>query len=177
MSVRDLTPDEPAAEQVVPTVELKGRRFPVSDRGVPLLSMMKLASIAKRQAQSGTADPADELESMSIMYELVRSVIADDAWPQFEEHANACGASVDDFQGLMGQATAARSRFPTQPSSGSPGGQSTTAPSSAAGSSSPAWSTPQGSIDVQRRLEAQGRPDMALVVMRAREASTRSSTG
>jgi hypothetical protein len=166
--------------EYAPTVELHGQRFPIADRGVPLLSQMKLATIAKRQRDRPPGqrpDPADELESMAIMYEMVRSCIADSAWPQFEEHANTVGAGVDDLQGVIQQTVAARANRPTQPSSGSPGGRSTTAPNSAGTSSAPASSIRQGDERVQHRLEQRGRPDLALVVQRAREASTTSSTG
>jgi hypothetical protein len=183
MSAAPVVP-EPLVEYVedtdtpppVPTVEFKGRRFPVSDRAVPLLSLMKLATIAKRQAEhpDGQPDPADQMESMVIMYELVRSLITDQAWPEFERYANEVGAGEDDFQGLLAQATAARAGRPTQPPSGSHGGQSTTAPSSAGGSSAPGSSIRQGDPRVQETLEARGRPDLALVVVRAREASTTS---
>jgi hypothetical protein len=173
----------PAAEEdrgeVLSTVELRGRRFPISDRAVPLLSMMKLATIAKRQAlrPPGTpADQADEMESMAILYELVRSVITEQAWPEFEDHANAVGAGMPELRGVIEQAVEARAARPTQPPSNSPGGPSTTAPNSAGSSSPPASSIRQGDVGVQRRLEEQGRPDLALVVQRAREASTPSST-
>jgi hypothetical protein len=188
----EVVPDSGPAPDVVdeagemaewtPTVELAGKRFPVADRGVPLLSQMKLATIAKRQQNrppGAAPDMADEMEAMSIMYELVRSCITDEAWPEFEDHANAVGAGTSDLQHVIAQAVAARAGRPTQPSSGSPGGRSTTAPSSAGTSSAPGSSIPyvQGDIRVQRLKEAQGRPDLALVVQRAREASTRSSTG
>jgi hypothetical protein len=164
--------------EVLSTVELAGKRFPVSDRAVPLLSLMKLATIAKRQAlrPPGTpADQADEMESMSILYELVRSVITEQAWPEFEDHANTVGAGMPDLRGVIEQAAEARAARPTQPPSSSPGGPSTTAPNSAGSSSPPASSIRQGDVGVQRRLEEQGRPDLALVVQRAREASTPSS--
>lgn len=161
---------EPAA-----TVDFYGRPFEVSDRPVPLLSLMKLATIAKRQQQAGgQPNPADAQESMVILYELVRALIDPGAWPAFEDHANEVGAGENDFQRLIQDAIEARAGRPTRLSSGSPGGRSTTGPSSAGGSSSPGSSVPQGSIDVQHALEDRGRPDLALVVKRAREASTAS---
>jgi hypothetical protein len=168
--------------EYTPTVELRGKRFPVSDNKAPLLSMMKLATIAKRTQgrPPGTPpDPRDEMESMSIMYELLQSCIAEEAWGEFEEHANRVGAGVNELQQVIAQTTAARANRPTQPSSGSPGGRSTTAPNSAESSSPPEWSGPiqMGDYRVQQREEARGRPDRALVVQRAREAWTRSSTG
>ena len=170
--VVEIVEDTPAP---APTVTFHGRRFEVSDRPVPLLSLMKLATIAKRQRQAGgVPNPADAEESMAILYELVRAMIADDAWPGFEDHANAVGAGEQDFQALIQQAVEARADRPTRPSFASPGGPPRTAPSSAAASSSPGSSVPQGSLDVQHDLEDRGRPDLALVVKRAREASQMS---
>jgi hypothetical protein len=171
------TPDADVAAQPIPTVELRGRRFPITDAPVPLLSMMKLATVAKRQ-RAGVAVSDDEgLEALSVLYELLRSLIDPAAWDDFEAHANRVGAGADEFEALIGQAVAARAERPTRPSSGSPGGQSTTGTSSAGGSSWPGSSIRQGDERVQADLEARGRPDLALVVQRAREASTTSSTG
>jgi hypothetical protein len=187
MTVVDLTPDEnlerssrdaTAAVIPQPTVELLGRHFPLSDRPVPALSLMKLAALAKRQAAQGAGAPTDgvsEMEQLSIIYELVQGVIAPDAWPAFEQHATATAAGIEELQQVIRQAVSARTSFPTQPSSASPDGRSTTGTSSPGGSSSPAASVPMGSIEVQHDLEARGRPDLALVVMRAREASSGTS--
>jgi hypothetical protein len=142
---------------------------------VPVMSMMKLAVLAKQQAQQppGAApDVAASMESLTLLYDLCRVVIADDAWQSFEEHATTTGAGLDELQAVIGEAVAARQAFPTRQSSGSSGGQSTTGGSSAAGSSSPGSSVPTGSVQVQHDLEARGRPDLALCVLRAREAST-----
>jgi hypothetical protein len=168
----DLTP-----EQILPTVELRGRRFAVRPQGVSLLGLMKFAVIAK----TGIRD--DDAEGLAAVYELLRTCIAEDEWPAFEQHANKVGADGTDLQQVIAQAVNASQALraggarPTQPSSGSPAGPPTTAPSSAAGSSSPAPSDPirMGDERVQRRLEAQGRRDLGLVVLKAREASTGTS--
>lgn len=169
--VVDLTP------QILPTVELRGRRFAVRPQGVSLLGLMKFATIAK----TGIRD--DDAEGLAAVYELLRTCIAEDEWRAFEAHANAVAADGTDLQQVIAQAVNASQALraggvrPTQPSSGSPAGPTTTAPSSAAGSSSPAPSDPirTGDIRVQHRLEQQGRPDLALVVLQAREASTATS--
>lgn len=169
-TVVDLLPEPP-------TVELAGRRFHVRPQGVSLLGLMKFATIAKH----GIRD--DDPEGLSAVYELLTTCIADDEWQAFEEHANRVGADGTDLQQVIAQAVQGSQRLreggarPTQPVSGSPGGQPPTAASSAAGSSSPVSSDPirMGDVRVQRRLEAQGRPDLALVVLQAREASTGSS--
>jgi len=190
MTVVDLTPDDDAADdgpQLLPTVEFHGRRFAVRER-MSLLPMMKFATIAKRQkAQAGRPDAAStgqqEMEALAALYELLEQCITPEDFPAFYDHALTVCASQEDLMQLVAdagraaQSGEAREPRPTQPSSASPPGRSTTAPSSAAASSSPAASVPQGSYDVQRRLEVQGRPDLALVVMRAREASTSTSTG
>jgi hypothetical protein len=170
--VVDLTP-----EQIVPTVELRGRRFSVRPQGVSLLGLMKFAVLAK----TGIRD--DDAEGLAAVYDLLRTCIAEDEWRAFEAHANTVGADGTDLQQVIAQAVNASQALraggvrPTQPSSGSPAGPATTAPSSAAGSSSPGSSDPirTGDVRVQHRLEQQGRPDLALVVLHAREASTRSS--
>jgi len=161
-----------------PTLEFRGRRFGVSDAPVPFLSLMKLATLAKRQrdaAANGQApNPADAEESMAILYDLVRSLIVDDEWPAFEAHANRVGAGMDEFQSIIQKAVEARAARPTQPPSGSPGGQPPTGPNWGGGSSAPGSSIRQGDVRVQTDLEQRGRPDLALVVKRAREASTAS---
>lgn len=159
-------PDSPPPRA---TVELRGRPFPISEGGVPLLSLMKLATLAKRGVDS------EDLEGLATLYELMRSAIADDAWAEFEAYANRISATGEELMFLVRDAVQAKAARPTQPPSGSPDGRSTTAPSWAGGSSSPGSSTPVGSIEVQHELEAQGRPDLALVVKRARQASTSTS--
>jgi hypothetical protein len=192
MSVTDLIPDETpdvadssADEALVATIEFRGQRFAVREH-VSLLPMMKFATIAKRQQQQrAKLDPAaqgaQEMEALAALYELLQQCIDPGEWDAFYEHALSVGAEQPDLMGVVRDSVAARAGArPTQQSPRSPGGRSTTGTSSAAGSSSPAWSTPQGSVDVQRNLEQRGRPDMALVVVKAREAreaSTRSSTG
>jgi hypothetical protein len=176
--------EQPAgAEELLPTIEFHGQRFAVREH-VSLLPMMKFATIAKRQAQQQRTrpDPAEqgrqEMEALAALYELLQQCIAPEEFDAFYEHALTVGAEQTDLMGVVRDSVAASAAGrPTRRSSPSPGGPQTTAPSSAAGSSSPAWSVPQGSEEVQRDLEARGRPDMALVVMRAREASTRSSAG
>jgi hypothetical protein len=179
--VEDSTP--PGDEELVPTIEFRGERFAVREH-VSLLPMMKFAMIAKRQKaqQNQQSDPAAEgqreMEALAALYELLQQCIAEDEFDRFYEHALVVGAGQSDLMRVVRDSVAARSGGrPTRQPSASQDGRQTTAPSSADGSSSQAWSTPQGSVDVQRDLERQGRPDMALVVMRAREASTSTSGG
>jgi hypothetical protein len=169
------TPVEPAAVQFVATVELRGTPFRVRDEGVSLLALMKFATIGDRAQKN--PDGVSEMQAMSALYTLLRSCIHEEEWDAFEDHANQVGAGIEELQRVVADAQQAHAKRPTQLPSGSPGGQPPTAPSSAAGSSPPASSIRQGDVGVQRRLEAQGRPDLALVVQRAREQSTTSSTG
>lgn len=183
----DLTPDDDA-DRLVATVELRGKFFAVRDQGVSLLALMKLATIGKRARQNAAA--VDEMDALAAVYEMLRSAIAESDWQAFEDHANDVNADTDELQKVIADAVAAHQRAqqagsarPTRRVSGSPGGPSRTAASSAAGSSPPASSTPappdqirRGDVRVQHRLEDQGRPDLALVVLQAREASTATST-
>jgi hypothetical protein len=170
--VEDTAADEGA--ELVATVEFVGKRFTVREQGVSLLALMKFATVAKRGKTS------DDMEGLAALYSLLHSCIADDEWDAFEDHANEVGADGDALMKVVTDAVTAAAARPTRQPSLSPGGQSRTGTSSAAGSSSRGSSTPvrQGDVGVQRRLEEQGRPDLALVVKRAGQAaSTTSSTG
>lgn len=168
--VEDL-PEQDDAADVRPTVELNGKRFPVREQGVSLLALMKFATVAKKGKTS------DDMEGLAALYALLQSCVDPASWDEFEDHANHTGAKGEDLMGVVRDAVQALAARPTQPLSASPGGQQTTAASSAGASSSRAASVPMGSRAVQEDLERRGRPDVALVVMRAREASTSTSTG
>jgi len=157
--------DEPV---VVPTVELRGKRFAVREQGVSLLALMKFATIAKRGQTS------DDMEGLAALYALLRTCIADSDWSAFEDHANDVGAQGEDLMHVVTDAVQVAAARPTQLPPGSPDGRSTTAPSSAGTSSAPGSSVRQGDPRVQADLEQRGRPDLALVVKRAGEASTTS---
>jgi hypothetical protein len=178
----EYVPDTEAAP-VVPTVELCGKWFRVREQGVSLLALMKFATLAKRQAakrkelEARGADPAaaaggDDMEGLSALYALLRSCIADDDWEAFEDHANDVGAGSEDLMHVVKDAVSAAAARPTRQLNGSPAGQSTTAPNWAGGSSAPGSSIRQGDPRVQADLEQRGRPDLALVVVKARQAST-----
>jgi hypothetical protein len=163
--------DSDDVAQLVPTVELAGQRFRVREQGVSLLALMKFATIAK------SGKTSDDMEGLAALYRLLQTCIAEDDWQAFEDHANATGADGEALMHVVTDAVQAAAARPTQPRSLSPGGPSTTGGSSAGGSSSPASSYRQGDPRVQADLEARGRPDLALVVKRARQAaSTTSST-
>jgi hypothetical protein len=173
MSAPDLAavPDEPPQ-----TVELAGRTFRLDDRGVSLMGLMEFAELARRQGQSTSGQ--DEMDTLAALLGLLEECIAADEWDAFRAHARQVRADADALNAVMTDAVAAKAARPTRPPSGSPDGRSTTGTNSAAGSSSPASSTRVGDLAVQRALEDDGRPDMALVVKRARQAaSATSSTG
>lgn len=168
--------DAPAV--VLPTVELRGAFFRIREQGVSLLALMKFATLAKKQAAKREADPTaaggDDMEGLAALYALLRSCIHDDDWSAFEDHANDVGAGSEDLMHVVKDAVSAAAGRPTQQHSGSPAGLSTTGPSSAGTSSAPGSYVRQGDPRVQADLEQRGRPDLALVVQRAREASTTS---
>jgi hypothetical protein len=163
----ELVPDtEPTVE--LPTVELRGRRFHVREQGVSLLSLMRFATIAKKGLRT------EDVEGLVALYELLQQCVHPDEWDAFEQHASQAGAGGEELIGVVRDAVQAAAKRPTQPPPGSPGGRSTIAPSSAGGSSAPGSSIRQGDPRVQAALEQRGRPDLALVVKRAGEASTTS---
>jgi hypothetical protein len=164
--VEDTPGDEVAT--VVATVDFLGKRFTVREQGVSLLALMKFAVVAKRGKTS------DDMEGLAALYALLQSCIADDEWEAFEDHANAKGADGEALMKVVTDAVTAAAARPTQQPSHSQDGPSTTAASSAAGSSSPGSSIRQGDVRVQADLERRGRPDLGLVVKRARAASTTS---
>jgi len=166
--VVDGGPGDELEPVVLATVELAGKRFTVRQQGVSLLALMKFATIAKAGKTS------DDMEGLSALYKLLRSCIADDEWDAFEDHANDVGADGEALMHVVTDAVTAAAARPTQQPSHSQDGRSPTAASSAAGSSSPGSSIRQGDPRVQTDLERRGRPDLGLVVKRAREASTTS---
>jgi hypothetical protein len=175
--IEDTPTDDADEAQPVPTVELRGERFRVRDEGVSLLALMKFATLAKRQAakrDAGEASGGDDMEGLAALYALLVSCIHGDDWQAFEDHANTVGAQSEDLMHVVTDAVQAAAARPTQLLSGSPDGQPTTGPSSAGTSSARGSSVRQGDVRVQADLEQRGRPDLALVVKRAREASTRS---
>lgn len=184
----EMVPDgEPVAAEVVdtlPTMEWRGRTFAVRP-DMSLLPMMQFAIIAKQHrtqpipAGDTAAQGQRTMEQLAALWELLQQCVDPSSWDAFYEHGLTIGAQQAELMEAVQLAAAARAAHPTQPPSGSPAGRLTTAPSSAGTSSAQDWSGPirQGDPRVQRRLEQEGRPDLALVVKRAREASTTSSPG
>lgn len=152
-----------------PTVTFLGEQFALRSRGVPLLRLMKFATLAKRGLST------DDAEGLAAVYDLLTACIAPDEWARFERTADDLDDDGTKLVQVIKDAVTVLAARPTTPPADSPGGQSTTAPSSAGGSSSRDSSNPvrTGDERVQRDLEARGRPDIAVAVLQARRASTR----
>lgn len=173
----EVVPDsEPGDElvEVTPTIELRGERFAIRPEGVSFMALMEFAVVAKQQRTGAKA--VGEMDQILAIRNLLRSCIAADEWDAFVEHAIEVGAGSEELMGVLQQTIEAHAARPTQPSSSSPDGQPPTGTSSAGGWSSQGSSVPMGSIEVQHELEAQGRPDLALVVKNARQATSGPSS-
>ena len=167
--------------QDVQRVEFMGEEFAIANK-IGLMPLMRFAHAAK----SGL-DSAD-MEGMAAMYDMLRQCIADESvyifqgrqitgeeaselppeavehvqvyggWDEFEAHATRQRA--DDFLELFDvvkRVMAILTERPTSRPSDSSAGPQQTAPISADDSSS---------LEVVRRLKSQGRPDLAMAVLR-----------
>jgi hypothetical protein len=160
---------EQPAEPPRPTVEFCGRRFPLRPQGVSLLALMRFAQAAKVQQQrrdAGDPDAGSEMDGLIDLYVLIRSCIDPAVWDEFEQHGIDEGAGAPELMAVIRDASQAAANRPTSLPTGSPGGRSTTAPSSAAGSSS-LDTSPSA---VVHRLEQRGRPDIGWAVQQAQQA-------
>jgi hypothetical protein len=141
---------ETPPEREVRRVGFMGAEFAVADK-IGLMPLMRFAKIAK----SGV-DSADE-DGLAAMYDLLQQCIADEDWGKFEAHADKTRADDEELMQVVKDVMAILSERPTRrPSDSSPGPQSTT-PISAEDSSA---------LEVVQRLKSQGRPDLAMAVLR-----------
>lgn len=169
----------PAAE--VRSVEFLGSKFAIADK-IGLMPLMRFAHASKSGLDSS------DMEGMAAMYDMIRQCIADESvfmfrgerltaaacrelppeaqeqveviggWDEFEAHATR--ERADDPAELLGvvqKVMTILSERPTSRPSGSSAGPQQTAPTSAEDSSS---------LEVVRRLKSQGRPDLAMAVLR-----------
>ena len=162
------------------SVEFLGAEFAIADK-VGLMPLLRFAHAAK----SGM-DSAD-LEGMAAMYDMLQQCIAvepvylrdgrpvdkpdspQDAdglavfggWSAFEAHATKAKAGDEDLMGVVQRVMTLLSERPTSQPSGYSDGLPSTVPISEADSSS---------LAVVTRLTKQGRPDLAVAVMRSRTA-------
>ncbi len=134
-------------------VEFLGERFRTAER-IGLMPMMRFAKVAKAGVDS------NDLDGLAAMYDLLEQCIADDEWGRFQAHADRKRADGDELMKVVAEVFEVLSARPTSRPSDSSAGPSTTAPNSTDASSS----------RVIAELEANGRPDLALIVTQAQEA-------
>ena len=132
-----------------------GGQFEIADR-IGLMPLMRFAKIAK----SG-ADSAD-MDSLAAMYDLVEQCLDPADWERFCDHATAQRADDEQIMAFVGDVIKVLTERPIGRRSGSSPGAPTTPPTS----------VDDFSLRAQRRLEEAGRADLAVAVLRAREART-----
>jgi hypothetical protein len=142
----------------VAEVEFAGAQFTVAEK-IGLMPLMRFAKVAKAGAD------ANDMDSLAALYDLLEQCIAPSDWHRFEATADESRADGDALMGLVRQVFAVLAERPTSLPSDSSGGQT---------------STPQNSADasylrVVKRLEAEGRPDTALIVQMANESRSLAS--
>ena len=128
-------------------IEFAGREFRVADR-VGLMPLMRFAHLARQGVD------ASDMDGLTALYDLVRSVIADDDWTAFQEAATTSRATEDELLAVAKQAIALAVDRPSSESSASQDGPSSTSGSSVDDSSS----------RVIELMERAGRPSVALMV-------------
>ena len=116
-------------------IRFAGKSYTVADK-LGLMPLIKFAHVASK----GT--DANEMDGMAAMYELLKSVIADDQWADFEAHATETRAGEDELLAAVTGAIAVMTDRPTSRPSDSPDGPSTTETSSPDVSLSLVSSTP-----------------------------------
>jgi hypothetical protein len=163
---------------VTQSVEFLGEDFAIADK-VGLMPLLRFAHAAK----SGL-DSAD-MEGMAALYDMLRQCISERAvyvrdgrpidkpdelddgvtvlggWAEFEAHATKAKADDEDLMGVVQRVMALMSERPTIPASDYSDGPPEITPTSEAASSS---------LAVVHRLKSQGRPDLALAVVRSQTA-------
>lgn len=134
-------------------VDFGGEEFAVADK-IGQMAFLRFAHVAQ-----GGVDSSD-LEGLAAMYDLLEQVIAPGEWGRFQATALKTRADGDELMAVVKQVVTGQTRRPTGPASDSSDGPVSTKRKSAGGSSS----------RVARRLEKEGRPDLALMVELAQEA-------
>ena len=142
------------------TVDFLGEKFAVSER-IGAMPLMRFAKIAEGGVDS------NEMAGLAAIYDLLEQCIAPEDWKRFERHADAQRAQGDQLLEVVKDVFAIVAQRPTGQPADSSGGLRTIEPSSPAASSSPVVDSTERVID---RLNAQGRPDLALAVRRRQEA-------
>jgi hypothetical protein len=167
-------------EPEVRRIEFLGEEFVIADK-IGLMPLLRFAHAAKSGLDSS------DMEGLAAMYDLLRQCIADEpvclfrgrritreeygdlppeataqtvmygGWNEFEAHATVQRAGDNDLMNVMQDVMRILTERPTSRPSDSSAGPQRTAPISAEDSSS---------LEVVRRLKSQGRPDLAMAVLR-----------
>lgn len=145
----EIVPETPPVPEVR-KVTFNGAEFAVASK-IGLMPLMRFAKVAK-----AGVDSSDE-EGMVAMYDLLQQCIADEDWGRFEAHADKTRADDQELLQVIKDVMQVLSERPTTRPSDSSAGPPPTAPISAEDSSS---------LEVVRRLKSQGRPDLAMAVLR-----------
>lgn len=134
-------------------IERWGESFRIAEK-VGLRPLMRFAQVARRGVD------ADDMAGLAAMGDLLDQCIHEDDLGRFDVAADKARADGEELMAVVTEVFSILSARPTSLPSDSSGGQPNTNESSVGGSSSP----------VIARLEAQGRPDLALLVTRAQES-------
>ena len=147
-------------------VTFKGEQF-AATFPVPPMALMEFAHIAVGDVDS------NDMEGLNAMYELLESVIEPDDWQRFRRHAKKTRAVDKDLMMLVRRVIRGETDRPTVRPSDSSDGPEVTEPKSESvqDSAEPA----DLHLRVVRRLEAEGRPDKALMVLMAGEQQAAAS--
>jgi hypothetical protein len=151
------------AEQAIevharPKVTLEGEQFGMAEN-VGAMPLMRFAKVAKSGGDSAN------LDGLVAMYDLLEQCIEPSEWVRFQAHADRVRADGEKLMAVVSDVFQALADRPTGRPSASSGGPKNTKPRSVAGSSS----------KVIKRLEREGRPDLALMVTMAQEALSERS--
>jgi hypothetical protein len=140
-----------------PPLDVNFPYFGTMIRVNPGLSDLSLLDIMAEVAEFDEKTPAPLV--VAAIRDLEGAIIHTDDRGAFKAVSRANRQSLDDLIDLAQQLVEAVTEVPTERPSTSSDGPPSTGPSSVGGSSSP----------VVTRLEARGRPDLALVVVRTQE--------
>jgi len=139
------------------TIPFLGEDFHVAE-SVGAMPLMRFAKIAK--SGTGTGD----MDGLAAIYDLLEQCIHPDDWGRFQAHADKVRASGDQLLDMVREVFTVLAGRPTGRSSDSSDGPLVIEPNSTDDSSSP------DTDRVIRRLNDQGRPDLALLVRRREES-------
>lgn len=140
-------------------VELLGKAFTVADE-VGTMPLMRFA----RLAEDGL--DADEMEGLAAVYDLLEQCLDPADWTAFQRHATKTRANTEVLMEFVAEVLAMVGERPTERSSDSSDGPPATEPSSEVVSFS------QGAQRQIDRLNAEGRPDLALAIRKRQESLT-----